>query len=140
MTFNHLILQFLFPSVVAKKLGSRLKIKSRRLKEGSKRLVLSVEVPVVLYQAITGQKSSRRSPLFQPVNFAGSRRLATTLFSLTILLFSSSPHTNLARPMCSSLGLCIITSGLYQDFLNNLFFLLSIWYTTNKRFRLQIMS
>ena len=46
-------------SVVAKKLGSRLKIKSRRLKEGSKCLVLSVEVPVVLYQAITGQKSSR---------------------------------------------------------------------------------
>ena len=46
-------------SVVAKKLGSRLKIKSRRLKEGSKRLVLSAEVPVVLYQAITGQKSRR---------------------------------------------------------------------------------
>ena len=41
--------------------------------------MLSVEVPVVLYQAITGQKSSRWSLLFQPVNFAGSRRLATTL-------------------------------------------------------------
>ena len=46
-------------SVVAKKLGSRLTIKLRRLKEGSKCLMLSVEVPVVLYQAITGQKSSR---------------------------------------------------------------------------------
>ena len=41
-------------SVVAKKLGSRLKIKLKRLKEGAKRLVLSVEVPVVLYQAIAG--------------------------------------------------------------------------------------
>ena len=41
--------------------------------------MLSVEVPVVLYQAITGQKSSRWSLLFQPVNLAGSRRLATTL-------------------------------------------------------------
>ena len=42
-------------SVVAKKLGSRLKIKSRQLKEGSKRFVLLVEVPVVLYQAIIGK-------------------------------------------------------------------------------------
>ena len=57
-------------SVVAKKLGSRLKIKLRWLKEGAKRLVLSVEVPVVLYRV-----------LFQPVNFAGSWRLATTLYS-----------------------------------------------------------
>ena len=50
-------------SVVAKELGSWLKIKLRWLKEGAKRLVLSVVVPVVLYQAITGQKSEfRRQP------------------------------------------------------------------------------
>ena len=72
------------PSVVAKKLGSQLKIKSRRLKKGSKHLVLSVEVPVVLYQAITGQKSSWWSLLSQPVNFVSSQRLATTLFTTNI--------------------------------------------------------
>ena len=46
--------------------------------------MLLVEVPVVLYQAITGQKSSRWSLLFQPVNFAGSRQLATTLIHTCI--------------------------------------------------------
>ena len=52
-----------------------MKIKLRWLKEG---LVLSVEVPVVLYQVITGQKSSQWLPHFQLVNFTGSPRLATT--------------------------------------------------------------
>ena len=66
-------------SVVAMKFCSRLKIKLSRLKEGAKCLMLLVEVPMVLYQAITGQKYSRWSPLFQPVNFAGSRHLVTTL-------------------------------------------------------------
>ena len=36
-------------SVVAKKLGWRLKIKLRWLKQGVKRLMLSAEGPVVLY-------------------------------------------------------------------------------------------
>ena len=48
-------------SVVAKELGPQLEIKLRLLKEGTKCLMLSVEVPIVLYQAITGQISS---PLF----------------------------------------------------------------------------
>ena len=33
----------------------------------------------MLYKVISSQKFSRRLPLFQPVNFAGSRHLATTL-------------------------------------------------------------
>ena len=41
-------------SVVAKKLGCRLKVKLRQLKEGAKHFAQSVEVPVVLYQVITG--------------------------------------------------------------------------------------
>ena len=41
-------------SVVDKKLGYWLKVKLRRLKEGAKHLVLSAEVHIVLYRAITG--------------------------------------------------------------------------------------
>ena len=69
-------------SVVAKKLGCQLKIKLRQLKEGTKRLMLLVEVPVVLYQVITDQKSSQGSPLFQLVNFSGSRYLVATLHAM----------------------------------------------------------
>ena len=47
-------------SVEAKKLGWQLKCKSRQLKEGVKHLMLLVEGPVVLYRAISGQKSSRQ--------------------------------------------------------------------------------
>ena len=57
--FISMVIIYRMISVVAKKLGSQLKSKLRRLKEGAKRLVLSMEVPVVLYQAITGQKSSQ---------------------------------------------------------------------------------
>ena len=32
------------------------------------------------YRPIAGQKSSRRSLIFQPVNFSGSQRLVTTLW------------------------------------------------------------
>ena len=39
--------------VVTKKLGSQQKNKLRQLKEAVKRLMLLVEVPIVLYQAIT---------------------------------------------------------------------------------------
>ena len=56
-----------------------MKIKLRWLKGGVKRVMLSAEVPSVLYQAIASQKSSRQSLLFQLVNFAGSQCLVTTL-------------------------------------------------------------
>ena len=38
---------FIISSVVAKKLGCRLKIKSELFKEGAKHFMLSAEVPVV---------------------------------------------------------------------------------------------
>ena len=41
---------------VAKNLGCTPKIKLRRLKEGTKHLMLLAEVPIVLYQVIVCQK------------------------------------------------------------------------------------
>ena len=41
---------FSYSSVVAKKFGCWLKIKSRGLKEGAKQLILLEEVPIVLYR------------------------------------------------------------------------------------------
>ena len=64
---------FFASSVVAKKLGCWLKIKLRQLKEGVKLLMLSAEVPVVLYQ-----KSSQQSLLYQLANFTSSQHLATS--------------------------------------------------------------
>ena len=55
-------------SVVAKRLGCRLKIKLRQLKEGVKHLMLLEELPVVPYSMISGQKSSRWLLFFQPAN------------------------------------------------------------------------
>ena len=42
-------------------------------------------MPIVLYRVIASQKSSRRLPLFQPVNFAGRRHLATTLMMMIMI-------------------------------------------------------
>ena len=83
-------------SVVAKKLGSQLKINLRWLKEGTLCLMLTVEVAIVLYQAIASQKSSRWSLHFQPVNFTSSQSLATTLK----MQFTCSAEADEAVPIC----------------------------------------
>ena len=49
----------LMVSVVDKTLGSQLKVKLMWLIEGTKCLMLLVEVPIVLYQAIADQKFSQ---------------------------------------------------------------------------------
>ena len=69
---------------MAKKLGCLLKIKLRWLKEGLKCLMLSVEVPTVLYRENVSVKSSRRLPLFQLANFASSQGLATTVIQVKV--------------------------------------------------------
>ena len=69
-----------YTSVVAKKLGYWLKIKLRRLKEGVKCVMLSVEVPIVLYRVIPAK------------NPAGDRCF---LFSWQILLAASAYNTTI---------------------------------------------
>ena len=76
-------------------------------------------MPILLYRVITSQKSSWRSPLFQPVNFADSRHLATTLWMW--ILFGKFLAIDLAIVECN------ISESLYTVAASNSVFFGRNW-------------
>ena len=79
-----------------------MEIKLRQLKEGTKCLMLSVELSA--HCALPSDHRSKIQTLFQAMNFAGNRRLATTLvtfilFTFGFTLFNSASSIQVLKPL-----------------------------------------